>query len=79
MSQIAHPRTTSPDPAFFAELGAADIIVSNKRVGVIGVVHPEVLANYELRIPCGEEHTELIEFISGMFFFIHVFVDSSPT
>lgn len=42
------------DPAFFGELGAADIIFRGRRVGVLGVVHPEVLQNYDLKKPVGE-------------------------
>lgn len=38
----------------FGQLGAADVIFQGRRVGVIGVVHPEVLQNYELKKPVGE-------------------------
>ena len=39
------------DPAFLGELGAADVIYDGKRVGVIGVVHPLVLGNFDLKYP----------------------------
>ncbi|EGD83002.1 phenylalanyl-tRNA synthetase subunit beta [Salpingoeca rosetta] len=39
------------DPAFLGELGAADIVYNGARVGVLGVVHPEVLQNFDLRYP----------------------------
>jgi phenylalanyl-tRNA synthetase beta subunit len=42
------------DPVMFGQLGAADVIFKGRRVGVIGVVHPEVLQNYELKKPVGE-------------------------
>eukprot|EP00047_Mylnosiga_fluctuans_P004246 m.233425 g.233425 ORF g.233425 m.233425 type:complete len:608 (-) comp12514_c0_seq1:47-1870(-) len=53
----------SADPAFFSEVGAADIIVGGKRLGVVGVVHPEVLAHYELRNPCSALELELEAFL----------------
>lgn len=53
----------SADPAFFGELGAADVIVSGQRVGVLGVVHPEVLAHYELRVPCAALEIEIEYFL----------------
>ena len=46
-------RDIALDPAFFDKLGAADIILDGRRVGVIGVVHPEVLSNFGLKNPCG--------------------------
>eukprot|EP00049_Salpingoeca_infusionum_P010245 m.173817 g.173817 ORF g.173817 m.173817 type:complete len:123 (+) comp14587_c0_seq9:2121-2489(+) len=39
------------DPAFFAELGAADIMLNDTKIGVIGLVHPEVLGNFNLKLP----------------------------
>eukprot|EP00056_Hartaetosiga_gracilis_P014249 m.240089 g.240089 ORF g.240089 m.240089 type:complete len:598 (-) comp14492_c0_seq1:156-1949(-) len=44
----AYTLLPSQDPAFFGQLGAADIIYGGRRVGVIGVVHPEVHKNYGL-------------------------------
>ena len=46
----------SADPTFFPGM-AADIVLrladgTEKTVGVMGVVHPEVLANYEVSYPC---------------------------
>ena len=54
-SQSCHVLSTHPhpDPALFDQLGAADIIYNGRRVGVIGVVHPEVLVNFGLKNPCG--------------------------
>lgn len=37
------------DPRFFN--GAVAIHVGGKRVGVMGVLHPEVLGNFELKYP----------------------------
>ena len=37
----------------FGQLGAADVIFKGRRVGVVGVVHPEVLQNYDLKKPVG--------------------------
>ena len=42
------------DPAFFGAIGAADIVYRKRRVGVFGVVHPEVLEYYKIKSPCGE-------------------------
>jgi phenylalanyl-tRNA synthetase beta subunit len=42
------------DPAFFGQLGAADVVYKGLRVGVVGVVHPEVLSNYGLKVVAGE-------------------------
>eukprot|EP00053_Salpingoeca_punica_P012634 m.113361 g.113361 ORF g.113361 m.113361 type:complete len:597 (+) comp15996_c0_seq1:93-1883(+) len=53
----------SQDPAFFGELGAADIIYDGKRVGVLGVVHPEVLANYQLKNACSAIEMDLEAFL----------------
>eukprot|EP00361_Fabrea_salina_P004489 CAMPEP_0202434162 /NCGR_PEP_ID=MMETSP1345-20130828/14503_1 /ASSEMBLY_ACC=CAM_ASM_000843 /TAXON_ID=342563 /ORGANISM="Fabrea Fabrea salina" /LENGTH=559 /DNA_ID=CAMNT_0049046757 /DNA_START=5 /DNA_END=1681 /DNA_ORIENTATION=+ len=40
----------SQDEAFF-EGRQAQVILKNKPIGVIGIVHPEVLANFEIRYP----------------------------
>eukprot|EP00052_Salpingoeca_macrocollata_P035313 m.14262 g.14262 ORF g.14262 m.14262 type:complete len:606 (+) comp7821_c0_seq1:917-2734(+) len=53
----------SQDPAFFGELGAADIFYKGQRVGVLGVVHPEVLANYELKAPCSALELDIEPFL----------------
>jgi len=45
---------TYTDPAFFGALGAADIVFEGKRIGVMGVVHPEVLSNYQLKNACSK-------------------------
>jgi phenylalanyl-tRNA synthetase beta chain len=51
------------DPAFFGELGAADIVFRGVRVGVCGVVHPEVLANYNIKYPCSAIELALHSFL----------------
>lgn len=53
----------SQDPLMFGELGAADIIFKGHRVGVLGVVHPEVLHNYELKKPVGALELSLHPFL----------------
>eukprot|EP00039_Didymoeca_costata_P024726 m.11255 g.11255 ORF g.11255 m.11255 type:complete len:600 (+) comp4407_c0_seq1:107-1906(+) len=53
----------SQDPAFFGELAAADVICYGKRLGVVGIVHPEVLAKYDLKNPCGALELEIEEFV----------------
>lgn len=53
----------SQDPAFFGELGAADVICYGKRIGVFGVVHPEVLKNFEIPYPCGALEFDLSPFV----------------
>lgn len=53
----------SSDPAFFGELGAADVICYGKRIGVFGVIHPEVLRNYGIPFPCGALEFDLGPFI----------------
>eukprot|EP00049_Salpingoeca_infusionum_P010240 m.173676 g.173676 ORF g.173676 m.173676 type:complete len:128 (+) comp14587_c0_seq1:1992-2375(+) len=47
----AYQLVPSTDPAFFAELGAADIMLNDTKIGVIGLVHPEVLGNFNLKLP----------------------------
>lgn len=46
----------SDDPVFFPGMGAQVILHyddgSEKVIGVLGVVHPEVLAHYEISYPC---------------------------
>ena len=51
------------DPAFFGQLGAADIVYNGKRVGVLGVVHPEVLKNYKIALPVGALELNVEEFL----------------
>lgn len=41
----------SRDPAFFPGRGA-DVMLNGTKIGVIGVLHPEVLANYGINNPC---------------------------
>eukprot|EP00038_Savillea_parva_P008249 m.175668 g.175668 ORF g.175668 m.175668 type:complete len:603 (-) comp14035_c0_seq1:86-1894(-) len=53
----------STDPAFFGDLGAADVICFGKRIGVFGVVHPEVLKNYSIPFPCGALEFDLEPFV----------------
>lgn len=53
----------SCDPTFFGELGAVDIVYKKKRIGVLGVIHPEVLLNYDLRLPCSALELDLSAFL----------------
>lgn len=53
----------SADPAFFGELGAADVIYRGRRIGVFGVVHPEVLGNFGIKNPCGALEMDLGAFL----------------
>ena len=39
------------DPSYFPGR-CADIIMLGKKIGRLGVVHPEVLGNFELNMPC---------------------------
>lgn len=57
--------TESSDPAFFGALGAADVYCYGKRIGVYGVVHPEVLQNYGLKLPCGALELDIECFVPG--------------
>lgn len=57
--------TESNDPAFFGALGAADVYCYGKRIGVYGVVHPEVLQNYGLKLPCGALELDIECFVPG--------------
>jgi len=41
----------SEDPAFFPGR-RADVIVDGNKVGVLGIVHPDVLAHYHIPFPC---------------------------
>ncbi|EDQ88240.1 uncharacterized protein MONBRDRAFT_26444 [Monosiga brevicollis MX1] len=59
----AYTLRPSQDPAFFGQLGAADIIFRGARVGVLGVVHPEVLANYNLKLAASALELELEFFL----------------
>eukprot|EP00040_Diaphanoeca_grandis_P010730 m.54967 g.54967 ORF g.54967 m.54967 type:complete len:610 (+) comp22000_c0_seq1:41-1870(+) len=56
--------TESEDPAFFTQLGAADVYCYGKRIGVFGVIHPEVLQNYGLKFPCGALELDLDIFVT---------------
>mmetsp|Transcript_25372 Transcript_25372/g.66358 ORF Transcript_25372/g.66358 Transcript_25372/m.66358 type:complete len:602 (+) Transcript_25372:52-1857(+) len=51
------------DPAFFGELGAAEVVCRGQIIGVFGVVHPEVLLNYDIPFPCGALEIDLASFI----------------
>jgi phenylalanyl-tRNA synthetase beta subunit len=51
------------DPAFFGQLGAADIVYNSRRIGVLGVVHPEVLKNYKINMPVGALELNIEEFL----------------
>eukprot|EP00730_Choanoeca_flexa_P000036 TRINITY_DN10015_c0_g1_i3.p1 TRINITY_DN10015_c0_g1~~TRINITY_DN10015_c0_g1_i3.p1 ORF type:complete len:601 (+),score=182.76 TRINITY_DN10015_c0_g1_i3:1352-3154(+) len=59
----AYTLLPSQDPAFFGQLGAADIIYKGLRVGVLGVVHPEVLSNYGLKMVAGALELDLEFFV----------------
>jgi phenylalanyl-tRNA synthetase beta chain len=53
----------SNDPTFFPGM-AADVVLrwangTEKSVGVMGVVHPEVLSNYEVSYPCSVVELDL--------------------
>ncbi len=39
------------DETFF-EGSRADIYLDGQKIGVFGVVHPQVLSNYEIPFPC---------------------------
>lgn len=39
------------DESFF-EGSRADIYIDDQKIGVFGVVHPQVLLNYEIPFPC---------------------------
>lgn len=39
------------DPTFFPG-ACAEVVAYGKVVGKIGLLHPEVLAKFELRVPC---------------------------
>ena len=60
---LLFPHCVSIDPAFFGELGAIDVIYNGMRVGVAGVVHPEVLLKYNLKNPCGALEMDLEPFL----------------
>ncbi len=51
--EICPPSSIYLDPAFFSDLAAHDIIYKGNPIGVIGVVHPLVLAKFGLKNPCG--------------------------
>ena len=46
----------STDPVFFTGMGAEAVLKydngDEKVAGIFGVVHPEVLENYEVQYPC---------------------------
>jgi len=48
----------SIDPTFFPGR-RADLWVGDKRIGVLGVVHPEVLQNFEIPFPCSALEIEI--------------------
>jgi len=39
------------DDTFFPG-SCADVIVAGKKVGVMGVLHPEVITGFDLNLPC---------------------------
>lgn len=39
------------DPRFFTNRGVS-IMMHGKKIGSIGVLHPEVIGNFELKYPC---------------------------
>jgi len=41
----------STDAAFFPNR-RADVIANGQKIGVIGVLHPQVLENYKIPFPC---------------------------
>lgn len=55
-SGVVYSVEPSEDPCFFPGMGAQVVLHyddgSRKVVGVLGVVHPEVLANYDVSYPC---------------------------
>lgn len=63
MNIVAHILLQNIDPAFFKELGAADVICGGESIGVLGVVHPEVLQNFELKYPVAALELKLHPFI----------------
>jgi len=48
----------SEDPAFFPGR-RADVFVNDKKVAVLGVIHPEVLKNYAIPFPCAALEIEI--------------------
>ena len=53
----------SQDPAFFGDLLAADIFYAGRRVGVFGVVHPEVVTAFGIKIPCAACELDIEPFL----------------
>jgi len=47
----AYELVSGDDPAFFPGF-CANVLVKGKKVGVIGVLHPEVLRNFDIGYPC---------------------------
>jgi phenylalanyl-tRNA synthetase beta chain len=41
----------SDDPTFFPGR-SADVLFNNQKIGVMGVVHPQVLGHYGITFPC---------------------------
>jgi len=41
----------SKDPSFFPGR-AADIYLSDQKIGVMGTIHPNVLKNFNISFPC---------------------------
>ena len=41
----------SADPMFFSGRGA-DVLLGNKKIGHLGILHPEVLENFDIILPC---------------------------
>lgn len=45
------PYSLCVDPAFLAGR-RADVVVNDEVVGVLGIVHPDTLANFHIPFPC---------------------------
>ena len=47
-----------PDPTFFPGR-CAQVIFNGKAIGVMGVLHPDVLGKFELNLPCAALEIDL--------------------
>lgn len=61
----AYKLEPSKDPAFFPGFQGS-IVVDNIKVGVVGVVHPEVLGPFELHLPCSALELNLEAFLDWL-------------
>ena len=41
----------------------AQVIVNGKPIGIMGVLHPEVVSNFELNLPCAVLELDVEEFL----------------